>query len=75
MIVTQDYIEEIKKSLPPLPKQLFLKFTEEFNLSEYDTNILIEEKEIALYFLEVVKYNKNYKSAANIVKMDLSKLI
>ena len=67
VIVTQDYIEEIKKSLPPLPKQLFLKFTEEFNLSEYDTNILIEEKEIALYFLEIVKYNKNYKSVANIV--------
>ena len=67
VIITQEYIEEIKKSLPLLPKQLFLKFTEEFNLSEYDTNILIEEKEIALYFLEVVKYNKNYKSAANIV--------
>ena len=31
------------------------------------TNILIEEKEIALYFLEIVKYNKNYKSVANIV--------
>tara|TARA_B100000683_G_scaffold82481_1_gene81327 strand:+ start:6249 stop:7697 length:1449 start_codon:yes stop_codon:yes gene_type:complete len=67
VIVTQDYIEEIKKSLPLLPKQLFLKFTEEYNLSEYDTNILIEEKEIALYFLEVVKYNKNYKSVANII--------
>lgn len=67
VIITQDYIEEIKKSLPLLPKQLFLKFTEEFNLSEYDTNILIEEKEIALYFLEVIKYNKNYKSVANIL--------
>ena len=67
VIITQDYIEKIKKSLPLLPKQLFLKFTKEFNLSEYDTNILIEEKEIALYFLDVVKYNKNYKSVANIV--------
>ena len=67
VIITQEYIEKIKKSLPQLPKQLFLKFTEEFNLSEYDTNILIEEKEIALYFLDVVKYNKNYKSVANIV--------
>ena len=67
VIITQEYIKEIKKSLPLLPKQLFLKFTEEFDLSEYDTNILIEEKEIALYFLEIVKYNKNYKSVANIV--------
>ena len=67
VLITQEYIKEIKKSLPLLPKQLFLKFTEEFDLSEYDSNILIEEKEIALYFLEVVKYNKNYKSVANIV--------
>ena len=67
MIITQEYIEKIKKSLPQLPKQLFLKFTEEFNLSEYDTNILIEEKEIALYFLDVVKYNKNYKSVSNLM--------
>ena len=67
VLITQQYIKEIKKSLPLLPKQLFLKFTEEFDLSEYDSNILIEEKEIALYFLEVVKYNKNYKSVANIV--------
>ena len=67
VIITQDYIEEIKKSLPPLPKKLYLKFTEEYDLSDYDTNILIEEKEIALYYLEVVKYNKNYKSIANIV--------
>ena len=50
VLITQEYIKEIKKSLPPLPKQLFIKFTEEFDLSEYDSNILIEEKEIALYF-------------------------
>ena len=74
VIITQEYIKEIKKSLPLLPKQLFLKFTEEFNLSEYDTNILIDEKEIALYFLEVVKYNKNYKSVANIVNGPIKSL-
>ena len=67
VIITQKYIEEIKKTLPLLPKELFLKFTEEFQLSNYDANILIEEKEIALYFLEITKYTTNYKTAANIV--------
>ena len=67
VIITQKYIEEIKKTLPLLPKELFLKFTEEFKLSNYDANILIEEKEIAIYYLEITKHTKNYKIAANIV--------
>ena len=65
--ITEQYIKEIKKSLPPLPKQLFIKFTREFCLSDYDANILIEEKEIALYFLEITKYNKNYKLMLNMI--------
>ena len=67
VIVTQEYIEKIKKTLPLLPKELFVKFTKDFGLSDYDANILIEEKEIALYFLEITKHNKNYKTSANFV--------
>ena len=66
-IITKEYIEKVKKTLPLLPKELFTKFTTKFNLSEYDSNILIEEKEIALYFLEITKHSNNYKTAANIV--------
>ena len=41
--------------------------TEKFGLSEYDANILIDEKGIALYFNELCKHTKNYKLAANFV--------
>ena len=67
VIVNQEYIEKIRKTLPLLPKELYIKFTNKFGLSDYDANILIEEKEIALYFLEITKHTKNYKTAANIV--------
>ncbi len=67
VIVTEDYIEKIKSTLPPLPKQLFQKFTKEFDLSDYDANILVEEKGIALYFNTLCSYTKNYKAAANFV--------
>ena len=63
--INQEYIETLKKSLPPLPKELFKTYTTEFGLSEYDSNVLIEEKEIALYFNELCKYTNNYKGAAN----------
>ena len=67
VIVTKNYISEVRKTLPPLPNELFERFTTEFGLSEYDTNILIDEKGIALYFNKLCEYTKNYKSAANFV--------
>ncbi|MBL6657782.1 MAG: Asp-tRNA(Asn)/Glu-tRNA(Gln) amidotransferase subunit GatB [Flavobacteriales bacterium] len=67
VIVKQDYIEKVKATLPPLPKELFIKFTNDYGLSEYDTNVIIEEKEIALYFNELCQYTKNYKAAANFI--------
>ena len=65
IIITEKYISEIKQQLPPLPHKLFLKFTNEFGLSEYDAIILTDEKGIALYYNELCSFTKNYKSAAN----------
>jgi len=67
VIVTKEYIAKVKASLPPLPTELFKKFSIEFGLSEYDANILIDEKGIALYFDTLCQHTKNYKSAANFV--------
>ena len=43
-------IENVKKSLPPLPKELLQKFTNEFKLSSYDAKIIIEDKGMAMYY-------------------------
>ena len=65
VIISQEYIQKVKKTLPPLPNELFQKFTQEFKLSEYDSNVLIEQKDIALYFNELCLLTTNYKAAAN----------
>ena len=67
VIITKEYIKEVKNSLPPLPSELFQRFTTEFGLSDYDANILTDEKGIALYYNELCGSTKNYKSAANFV--------
>ena len=67
IIITEKYIANLKQKLPPLPNTLFLKFTKEFGLSQYDANILVDEKGIALYYNELCNFTKNYKSAANFV--------
>jgi len=67
IIITKKYINEIKKTLPPLPNELFEKFTTKFNLSEYDANVLVDEKGIALYYNDLCGFTKKYKTAANFV--------
>jgi len=67
VIINQEYIAKVKASLPLLPTELFKKFSTEFGLSEYDANILIDEKGIALYFDTLCQHTKNYKSAANFI--------
>ena len=67
VIVTEEYITQVKNQLPPLPKELYSKFTTEYGLSDYDTNILIDEKGIALYYNDLCSHTKNFKSAANFV--------
>ena len=65
IIIGQDYIENVKKSLPPLPKELLQKFTNEFKLSSYDAKIIIEDKGMAMYYEKLCKLTENYKAAAN----------
>ena len=66
-IVSEDYINKIKKIIPPLPNELIVKFIKEFGLSKYDAGVLVEEKEVALYFNELCRFTKNYKIAANFI--------
>jgi aspartyl-tRNA(Asn)/glutamyl-tRNA(Gln) amidotransferase subunit B len=65
VIIKQDYIEAVKKMLPPMPQQLFKKYTKDLGLSEYDAGIITESKQIALYFEQIITKTNNYKAAAN----------
>jgi len=67
VILSQEYIQSIRENLPLLPKELNTKFKKDFGLSEYDTNILVEDKDMAHYFIELCEHTNNYKTAANIV--------
>ena len=42
VIVTQEYIDIIRKQLPPLPNELFKKYTDTLSLSEYDAGVITD---------------------------------
>lgn len=59
------WLEQIRASVPALPRQLMKKYTTEYKLSEYDARVLTESKELASYFDEVCSLTKNFKAVAN----------
>jgi aspartyl-tRNA(Asn)/glutamyl-tRNA(Gln) amidotransferase subunit B len=65
VIVDEEYIQQVKHMMPPLPDELFKRFTVDFNLSAYDAGVLSDSKPLALYFNELASLTKNYKAAAN----------
>ncbi len=65
VFVEQEDVEHIKSTLPPLPNELYTKFTQELGLSDYDASIIIEDKDIALFFNELITLTTNFKAAAN----------
>ncbi len=64
--ITKAYIEEIRKTLPELPDQKSARYVNELKLTEYDAEVLVADKDRALFFEKAVEvYSKNPKSTAN----------
>ena len=61
----KDFIEAIQKSIPALPEERIKRYTIELQLSEYDAQVLTEEKEFSDYFEQTILHTKNYKATAN----------
>jgi len=66
-IITRDKIEEIRKTIPELPKPKMLRFIKDYGLSGYDAKIMVSFKPDADYAEECLKIypNKDKKSIAN----------
>lgn len=69
VVISDEFIDSIRKRLPELPEQKKARFMTEFALSAYDAGILTENKEIADFFEESVEKSsvKNAKSIANLL--------
>jgi aspartyl-tRNA(Asn)/glutamyl-tRNA(Gln) amidotransferase subunit B len=65
MEVSEEWLEEIKSSMPAFPRELQQKFITEYKLPAYDAQVLTDSKEMALYFEEVCKHTQNFKAASN----------
>ena len=67
VIVPESYVSAVREVMPPLPHELFTKYTKTLELSEYDAFILTDNKAFALFFEELIAATSNYKAATNMM--------
>lgn len=71
LVISDEWINEIKAALPELPAQYKARFESKYGLSAYDAGVLTASKALADYYEAVVNAKANPKNAANWITTDL----
>ena len=71
VVITDAYIESVRKTLPELPQQKRERLIAQYGLSAYDAEILASSQEMARYFEAVVAHSSHPKLAANWIISEL----
>ncbi|MGB9664125.1 MAG: Asp-tRNA(Asn)/Glu-tRNA(Gln) amidotransferase subunit GatB [Ignavibacteria bacterium] len=73
--IDEQWLEKIKKDLPELPSPRKLRLKSQYNLPDYDVEIISTEKEWADYFEETAKHTNDFKSISNWFMTEILKII
>ncbi|KAA6441727.1 Asp-tRNA(Asn)/Glu-tRNA(Gln) amidotransferase subunit GatB [Dyadobacter flavalbus] len=65
VVVSEEWLENIRESMPALPQQLREKFVNQYGIPAYDAMVLTDTREIAEYFEAVCSETSAFKAASN----------
>ncbi len=71
LIIDDKWIDDVRKTLPELPKEKLERFIEEYGIKPEDARVLVEERELAEYFERAAKESKEPQSVANWILSEL----
>ena len=63
--VSEEWIAEIRNSLPMLPNEVIADLKSNYELSDYDAEIIADQKELSDYFYATAKITNQFKPIAN----------
>lgn len=73
VLLSDEDIEEIKKSMPQMPQVRFARYTKEYGLPDDDAALIISTKEFSDFYDETVKINPDYKQVSNMMLVELNR--
>ncbi|HMB97013.1 MAG TPA: hypothetical protein VKM36_00910, partial [Balneolaceae bacterium] len=75
VIVTDELLDDIKSGLPEMPDVRLERFMSELNLSNEDAIVLTENRYLADYYEETLKYVDDPKAMANIILSEVLRVL
>ncbi|MBP3800797.1 MAG: Asp-tRNA(Asn)/Glu-tRNA(Gln) amidotransferase subunit GatB [Clostridia bacterium] len=73
--LSEEYIQNIKESLPELPESRKQRYLDEYKLSEKDANIITSSKYLSDLFEGAIKVCNNPKAVNNWIISDISRIL
>lgn len=73
--LSEEYVENIKKSLPELPEKRKQRYLEEYKLSNKDANIITSSKYLSDLFEGAIAICNNPKAVNNWIISDISRIL
>jgi len=75
VVITDEWIEEVRSQLPELPEAKRLRFISELGLPEYDAEVLVASRELARYYEETVALFPQAKAVSNWVMGEVTRAL
>ena len=75
VLISQDWLNDIKATLPELPDIKTARFIKEYSLPEYDSQIICSSREMADYFEMTAKKFSDYKMISNWMIGEISRVL
>ncbi len=72
IIISEERIEAVKANFPLMPEALKSVLMEKYDLSDYDAGIIVQSRAMSNYFLALLAFDVDTKSAANWLLGDVS---
>ena len=69
--ISQEWKDAIRATIPELPDARKARYTTQYDLSDYDAEVITSSKKVADLFEESLSYTKDAKGAANWIMGDL----
>ena len=75
LFITDIEIEKIKNKIPTMPHDRLSKYINVYNLTPYEANLIIEDKEVSDFFDSSVSYYTSYKTICNIILNEVNRYL
>jgi aspartyl-tRNA(Asn)/glutamyl-tRNA(Gln) amidotransferase subunit B len=71
LIVSEEFVDEVRRAMPELPENRRKRFSEQHGLSYADASQLVSERSLADYYEKAVEASGNARATANWIRTEL----